>query len=308
MLNITFNQIRLFEAVARHKSFTKAAKELAISQPAVSSQFKKLAETLGDPLLEIVGRKIYLTPIGERTYHSFRTLLEEFDNLNTHLRLQHSELEGDLVIAGVSASKYFLPFLVAEFLKLHPKVRPQLSLLNKEAMLASLRTQQHPLVITGRIHAGLPVHFQPFMQQTLAVVAAANSRLSQHGKLSLHSLQRQAWILPPPETSIRQAVDRVFVEAGLSLTPFMELGSYALIKQSIMAGLGIGVLSADAFRLEEHTGHLIRLEVEDFPVVQHWFCAYADKKQLDAVSLAFLDFIYRDPIETYLKNIYSPQP
>ena len=306
MLNITFNQIRLFEAVARLKSFTKAAKELNISQPAVSSQLKKLAESIGDPLIEVVGRKVYLTPIGETTYQQFQTLLDDFDDFHTRLKaIQTGGLEGELNIAGVSASKYFLPFIVAEFLKENPKVVPKLSILSKAKTLESLKTQQHELVITGRVLEDVEADFEAFNEQTLAVVAAPGNRLNNHAKLSLKSLEKQNLILPLADTSIRQTVDRLFTEEGIQLKPYMELDSYELIKQSIIADLGIGILPVDAFRLEEYTGHLIRLNVADFPINKHWYYAYRDKQELSLISLAFIEFLQRYPIETHLKKIYS---
>lgn len=306
MLNITFNQIRLFEAVARLKSFTKAAKELNISQPAVSSQLKKLADSIGDPLIEIVGRKVYLTPTGETTYQQFQTLLDDFDDFHTRLRaVQTDGIEGELNIAGVSASKYFLPFILSEFLKENPKVVPKLSILSKAETQESLKTQQHELVITGRILDGLEAHFEAFTDQTLAVVAAPGNRLHNHAKLSLKSLEKQNLILPLPETSIRQTIDRVFAEEGIKLKPYMELGSYELIKQCVIADLGIGILPADAFRLEEYTGHLIRLNVADFPIHKHWYYAYSNKNELSLTCLAFIEFLQRYSIETHLKKIYT---
>ncbi|CAN8142245.1 LysR family transcriptional regulator [Thiomicrorhabdus sp. 6S2-11] len=306
MLNITFNQIRLFEAVARLKSFTKAAKELNISQPAVSSQLKKLADSIGSPLVEVVGRKVYLTPVGETTYQQFQTLLEDFDDFSTRLKAsQTGGLEGELCIAGVSASKYFLPFILAEFLKQHPKVTPKLSILSKSETLHSLKNKQHDLVITGRVFDGLGADFEAFTDQTLEVVAAPSDRLSSHANLSLKSLTKQNLILPMEETSIRQAVNQVFAEEGLKIEPYMELNSYELIKQSVIAGIGIGVLPANTFRLEEYSGHIVRLKVDKFPIKKHWYCAYNDKKKLSLVSLAFIDFLHCYPIETHLKKIYS---
>ncbi|WP_411354471.1 LysR family transcriptional regulator [Thiomicrorhabdus indica] len=296
----------LFESVARLKSFTKAAKELNISQPAVSSQLKKLADSIGDPLIEIVGRKVYLTPTGETTYQQFQTLLDDFDDFHTRLRaVQTDGIEGELNIAGVSASKYFLPFILSEFLKENPKVVPKLSILSKAETQESLKTQQHELVITGRILDGLEAHFEAFTDQTLAVVAAPGNRLHNHAKLSLKSLEKQNLILPLPETSIRQTIDRVFAEEGIKLKPYMELGSYELIKQCVIADLGIGILPADAFRLEEYTGHLIRLNVADFPIHKHWYYAYSNKKELSLTCLAFIEFLQRYSIETHLKKIYT---
>lgn len=307
MLNITFNQIRLFEAVARHQSVTQAAKELNISQPAVSSQLKKLAQSMGDPLIEVIGRKVYLTATGEVAYQQFKTLLDDFEALNTHVQTSQSAIEGELRLAGASASKYFLPFILAEFLKLHPKVTPKLTLLRKTQLMESLANHQHELVITGRMLEAPQTVFVPFMQQQLEIVATRNHRLAGNVQLSLKSLIKYPLILPGQESSIRQAFEQVIASAGLTVSPYLEVDSYALLKQSIMAGLGIGLVSADAFRLEEHTGHLVRLSVEGFPLVQPWYYAYSTDSPLSPAALAFIEFIQRYPIETYLKNIYSPQ-
>jgi molybdate transport repressor ModE-like protein len=307
MLNITFNQIRLFEAVARHQSVTQAAKELNISQPAVSSQLKKLSQSMGDPLIEVIGRKVYLTTTGEAAYQQFKTLLDDFEALNTHVRASQSAIGGELNLAGVSASKYFLPFLLAEFLKLHPNITPKLALLTKTQLMESLAHHRHELIITGRRLETPQTLFVPFMQQELEIVTTRHHRLAGNGQLSLKSLIKHPLILPGQASSIRQAFDQVITTAGLTVTPYLEVDSYALLKQSIMAGLGIGLISTDAFRLEEHTGHLIRLSVEGFPIAQPWYYAHSTDTPLSPAAKAFIEFIQRHPIETYLKNIYSPQ-
>lgn len=307
MLNITFNQIRLYEAVARHKSFTKAAVELGISQPAVSSQLKKLAESIGDPLIEVVGRKVYLTPVGETTYLQFQTLLEDFDGFYASLKAsQEGGLEGELEIAGVAASKYILPFILAEFLKEHPKIKPKLHIMSITNTIESIRENRHELAITGRIFKDTGAHYEAFTKQSLSFVVASNHRLSSHNDIGLKSLLKQKLILPHPETIVRQSVEQMFANEGLQLEPYMEFESYELIKQSVIAGLGVGLLPADAFRLEEHSGHLTTLDVTGFPVNENWYYAYnGDKKDLSPASLAFIEFLDRYPIETFMKQIYN---
>jgi len=307
MLNITFNQIRLFEAVARHKSFTKAAKELGISQPAVSSQLKKLAESIGDPLIEVVGRKVYLTAVGETTYLQFQTLLEDFDGFYASLKAsQEGGIEGDLEIVGVAASKYILPFILAEFLKEHPKINPKLEIRSISNTIESIKNNQHELAITGRFFQGTGANYEAFTKQSLSFVVASNHRLSSHTNIALKTLLNQKLILPHPETIVRQSVEQMFNNEGLKLEPYMQFESYELIKQSVIAGLGVGLLPADAFRLEEHTGHLKRLDVTGFPVNENWYYAYnGDRKDLSPAALAFIEFLHRYPIETHMKQIYN---
>lgn len=307
MLNITFKQIRLFEAVVRHKSFTKAAKELNISQPAVSSQLKKLAQSIGDPLIETVGRKMYLTPVGEKTYQNLQTLLDDFDRFSAEIKTSQSDgIQGELSIAGTTASKYFLPFILSAFLEEHPNITPKLTMLSKAEALKSLQNQSHDIVISSRSFEEVGIHFTPFMTNKLVFVSAPNERLNTPNKISLNNLLQQKLILPSANSSIRQAVDSAFQAEGLTAKPFIELESYELIKQSVMAGLGIGILSTDAFRLEEHTGHLMRLNVVDFPIHKHWYYACPSPHTRSEATHAFIEFLQRYPIETYLKKIYLP--
>jgi len=307
MLNITFNQIRLFEAVARHKSYTKAAKELGISQPAVSNQLKKIADSIGDPLIEMVGRKMFLTPIGETTYQQFQTLLEDFDEFYATLKAsQEGGLEGELNIVGVSASKYILPFMVAEFLKVHPKVKPNIRIMGISKTIEDIRNQNHELAITGRIFKDTGANYEAFTEQHLSFVAAQNHRLTTQKNISLPSLLRQKLILPHPETIVRQSVDQMFANEGLKIEPYMQFESYEMIKQSVISGLGVGLLPEDAFRLENNNGLLKALNVRGFPVKEKWYYAYAgDKKGLSKTALAFIEFLNRYPIETYMKKIYT---
>ena len=307
MLNITFNQIRLFEAVARHKSYTQAAKELGISQPAVSNQLKKIADSIGDPLIEMVGRKMFLTPIGKTTYQQFQTLLEDFDGFYAALKAtQEGGIEGELNIVGVSASKYILPFMVAEFLKEHPKVKPNIEIMSISKTIDSIRNQNHELAITGRIFKDTGANYEAFTEQHLSFVAAKNHRLSTQKNISLPSILKQKLILPHPETIVRQSVDQMFANEGLKIEAYMQFESYEMIKQSVIAGLGIGLLPEDAFRLEEHNGHLTALKVRGFPVNEKWYYAFkGDKKGLSKPVLAFMEFLNRYPIETYMKKIYT---
>jgi DNA-binding transcriptional LysR family regulator len=307
MLNITFNQIRLFETVARQKSFTKAAKELGISQPAVSSQLKKLSESIGDPLIEVVGRKLYLTPVGETTYQQFKNLLEDFDAFSSSLKAtQETSLEGELDIAGVAASKYILPFIIAEFLKQHPKVTPKLKIKSITNSIKSIQENTHELVITGRVFPDAPANYESFTTQSLSFVAASNHKLCSHKDIPLKSLLKQKLILPHPETIVRQSVEQMFNNEGLKLEPYMQFESYEVIKQSVIAGLGIGLLPTDAFRLEEHTGHLKKLDIQGFPINENWYYAFnVDKKDLSKNALAFIEFLNRYPVETFMKQIYN---
>ena len=307
MLNITFNQIRLYEAVARHKSYTQAAKELGISQPAVSSQLKKLSDSIGDPLIEMVGRKMFLTPAGETTYQQFQTLLEDFDGFYASLKATQEEgIEGELDVAGVAASKYILPFILAEFLQVHPKIKPNLHIMSIHDTIESIKQQRHELAITGRIFPDTDANYEAFTEQHLYFVVPNNHRLSTQKEISLNSLLKQKLILPTSETIVRQSVEQIFKNEGLKLQPYMEFESYELIKQSVIAGLGVGLLPADAFRIEEHSDLLTTINVRGFPVKEKWYYAFhGDKKRLSQPSLAFLEFLNRYPIETHMKKIYA---
>jgi len=146
-MHLTLQQLRLFEAVTRHASYTRAAEELFLTQPAVSLQLKRLEEQVGLPLLEKVGKKIFPTAIGKAMYKSSVDILARVDQLKIEIEELKGEVKGVLQIAVVSTTKYFMPHLLGQFLIEYPEVEPKLKFSNRARVIERLANNVDAFVV-----------------------------------------------------------------------------------------------------------------------------------------------------------------
>ncbi|MCK5574566.1 MAG: LysR family transcriptional regulator, partial [Sphingomonadales bacterium] len=123
-MHATLQQLRLFEAVARLGSVTKAAAEAHLTQPAVSIQIKRLEENAQISLFDQVGRKLYLTAAGRLMLESSRKILDEMSTLGDNIEAMRGEVAGTVRVSAVTTAQYFLPYLLGEFVRQHPRVQP----------------------------------------------------------------------------------------------------------------------------------------------------------------------------------------
>jgi len=289
--HVTLRQLQIFTAVARLGSYTKAAENLHLTQPTVSMQVKKLAEAMGAELFETAGRRLALTREGELLLDAAGDIFDRLARLEEECQELSGEIRGNLRIAGVTTAKYFLPRLLGEFLKEHPKVEPHLSVTNRARVIERLRTGEDDLIIMGRVPAGLEVEAHPFLENELVVVAPPDHQLRWVKNVSLERLAQARFLVREPGSGTRLAVDNLFAEHGLNVRPTMELGSSEAIKQAVLAGLGVSVLPLHNVARELKSGEVAVLDVEHFPLRRKWYAVHLKGKRLSVAAQAFLDFL-----------------
>ncbi len=290
-LNVTAQQIRIFEAVARLGSYTRAAEELCLTQPAVSIQVKRLEENNDVKLIEVVGKKLFLTRSGERMFQGCQRILEELQELNAHIKSEHKRVDGELKIAVVTPAKYFIPYILKAFLNRFPDVTPVITVINRRQILDELKQNQYDLSIMGRVPENLNLEGFAFFQNELVVAAPPKHPLSKEKKILISDLANERFLMREKGSGIRDSVMERFEENGLHIVPYMELGSTEGIKQAVMAGLGISVLPKQAIRLETRYRHMDILNVEGFPVTRDWYVVKMTSKTLIPSADAFLEFL-----------------
>lgn len=290
-LNVTAQQIRIFEAVARLGSYTRAAEELCLTQPAVSIQVKRLEENNDVKLIEVVGKKLFLTRSGERMFQGCQRILEELQELNAHIKSEHKRVDGELKIAVVTPAKYFIPYILKAFLNRFPDVTPVITVINRRQILDELKQNQYDLSIMGRVPENLNLEGFAFFQNELVVAAPPKHPLSKEKKILIRDLANERFLMREKGSGIRDSVMERFEENGLHIVPYMELGSTEGIKQAVMAGLGISVLPKQAIRLETRYRHMDILNVEGFPVTRDWYVVKMTSKTLIPSADAFLEFL-----------------
>lgn len=290
----TLHQLKIFDAVARHMSFARAAEELHLTPPAVSIQVKQLSEAIGQPLFEQIGKKISLTPFGVVSWATCRDILNRLEQLSQELAALQGLEKGNLKLATLATAKYFLPRLLGEFCTKHPKIDTTLFMGNRKDLLERLAQNQDDLYILGQPPEHMNVVSEPFADNHLVVVASPTHPLVQEKHISPSRLQDEAFILREPGSGTRLAAESFFGQHGVTLKVRMELGSNEAVKQLVAGGLGISVLSATTLRAELASGELSILDVRGLPLKRKWHLVYPAAKQLTPATKAFIELLYAD--------------
>ena len=295
MRHSTLRQLEVFEAIARLGSFTRAAEELFLTQPTVSMQIKKLADAVGMPLFEQVGKKVYLTDAGRALHVFTRELLDHFARFEMTLADMKGLKQGTLRLAVVTTAKYFAPRLLGPFCQEYPGIDVSLKVSNRERILERLAENQDDLYILGQPPEEIDAVAEPFLDNPLVVLAPAKHPLTGKKRIPLARLAEEPFLLREPGSGTRKALERLLADHGLSIKVRMELGSNEAIKQAIVGGLGVSVLSRHTLALDAPMGQLAILDVAGFPIERQWYVAYPAGKQLSIVARTFLDYLKQAP-------------
>jgi LysR family transcriptional regulator, low CO2-responsive transcriptional regulator len=290
-VHFTFRQMQIFESVARLLSFSRAAEELHLTQPAVSMQIRQLEDTVGLPLLEQVGKKIHLTEAGEELHHHCRVVARQLREAKEAMESLRQGVRGRLDIAIISTAEYFMPMLLARFCEAHPDVQLRLSVGNRERILEQLADNEVDMAVMGRPPAEVAVSAEPFARNPHVVIAAPGHRFANAKRLSVERIAEEPLILREKGSGTRQLLERLFSEHGLKLNARMEMSSNEVIKRAVAAGMGISLLSLHTLQLELQTGCLVILPVHGLPVVRDWHLVHLKDKRLPPVARAFKSYM-----------------
>ncbi len=290
-MHLTLQQLKLFESVVRNNSFTRAAEELHLTQPAVSIQIKRLEEQVGMPLFEQVGKKIFPTAVGEELAQASKDILGRLEELKNTVDNLQGSVQGPLRVSVVTTAKYFIPHLLGAFLQQYPDVEPSFNFSNRAAVIQRLTDNLDDFVVMGQIPDSKNLEAYPFLENILVVIAHPAHPLAQKKNVALEELVKHRFLVREADSGTRMVVDRMLNKHGLALEPYMELGSSEAIKQGVMAGLGLGVLSLHSLLLERDAGKLVVLNAEGFPIKRRWYAVHLKGKKLSLAGRTFLDFI-----------------
>ncbi|SCC94084.1 RuBisCO operon transcriptional regulator [Thiomonas sp. X19] len=291
MRNATLRQLKVFEVVARQLSFSRAAEELHLTQPAVSTQVRQLEGHVGLPLFEQLGKKIYLTPAGVEMLHYSRAIIQQFHEADEAMSRLKGVSGGKLNIAVISAGDYFFPRLLAEFLRRHPGVSLNLAVYNREELLHQLSANLTDLAVMVRPPQGIDTVNQSFAPHPYVIVAAPDHPLVGQRDIPLEDLGSQSFIVREKGSDTWNSMEEGFAGRIRNLKIAMEIKSTETIKQAVIAGMGIAFLSAHTVSLELEVGRLAVLDVEGFPVMLNWYVVHRKSKRLPPVAQAFKEFL-----------------
>jgi DNA-binding transcriptional LysR family regulator len=294
MLPISIRQLQVFESVARHLNHSRAATELFLSQPAVSMQIKQAETAVGLPLFEQVGKKQHLTSAGKELLHYARSMLQLMQEMETAFDEMKGLERGHLNISVVSTANYFMPQLLAKFIQAYPKIQVSLSVANRDAVIKQLADNIADLAIMGQPPEGAEMRAEAFMQNPLVVIAAPKHALARAKKIQPKQLATETFLLREQGSGTRGVVERFFASHKLALPKHMAMDTNEAIKQSVQAGMGIGIISRHGIDMELETKRLVMLDVDHFPIVRHWYIVQRKDKRPSVAAQEFERFLLKE--------------
>ena len=296
-MRITFRQLQVFNEVCDLRSYSRAAEEMSLTQPAVSLQIRQLEELIGQPLFDYVGKKLYMTEAAEALQLASRDIFGRLENLDMQLSDMLGSLQGQLKLAVESSAKYFVPHLFAAFKRQHPEVNLQLTVVNRAQAVRRLSDNRDDLVIMSMVPQDMGLEFLPFLNNPIVAVAPAEHPLCMQGPLRLQDLEPYTLLMREQGSGTRMACEEYFKEKRVHFNQTLEVSSNESQRECAVAGLGVALLTRHAVSLELATGLLRELPVEELPLYRSWCVVQAKAKRLSPVAHAFLGFIRSERLQ-----------
>lgn len=303
-MNVTFRQLRVFAEVVRHGSVKRAAEALHLTPPAVSMQIKEVESQVGLPLFDRVGRQLSLSTAGEYFLVYARRLLGTLKEADDAMARFRGVESGLLTIGIVSSAKYFLPQLLAQFRAEHPAVEVRLRLGNREQLAALMQANEVDLSVMGRAPKEWPSRAEPFAMHPHVLVTAPNHPFAKAENVPAAALAREGFIVREPGSGTRAALEEFLTAHHLQPMFIMEIANDEAIKQAVMAGLGVSLVSLHTIGLEWRSGLIAAPHVEGLPLMRRWHLVNAAAKMLSPAAEAFRYFML-DRGEAHLAAMFG---
>lgn len=282
---ITIKQLRALRAVAENGSIAAAADMLGLTPPAVHTQLKTLESNMGCVLIErhTSGRSS-LTVEGRTVLQAERTVDTALNTCIEKLRALKSGQSGVVVLGVVSTGKYFAPSLVAELRDAYPDIDVILKVGNRDTTINALQQRSIDLAIMGRPPRSPAVTAESVGDHPHVIIAKPTHPLAQMDNVPATDLLNETFIAREQGSGTRILMTRYLDRIGNG-TPYqtIEMGSNETIKQAVMAGLGVAMISAHTVTEELRTGRLAILKRDDLPIIRQWFLLHREDMELTPV-------------------------
>jgi DNA-binding transcriptional LysR family regulator len=303
MHHASFRQLEALLHVARHESVSRAAEVLHLTQPAVSLQIKMLEEAAGTPLTRKVGRGIQLTAAGEVMLEFAERILRLWEEAVDEVAALKGVISGTLRIGAVTTAEHLLPPMLVQFTTERPDVRIKLQVGNRSEIVNLLAKHEIDLAIMGTPPREFRTNAARFARHPMAFIASPNDPLMKKKRVALPDIMEANLLVRERSSGTRNAVEKLFKEAGYPLRIGSELSSNEAIKRMVAAGLGVAFLSVHACSLEFEAGLVKMLPMEENPVEADWHIMHLVDKPIPKVAAAFQDFVIENGQEVVRQQL-----
>jgi len=274
MRHVTFRQLQIFAEAARALSFARVADRLHLTPAAVSFQVKQLETISGFALFERMGKKLVLTDAGEALFGHANVVLQALHDADAALTALKGLGGGRVTVGLVSTAKYFVPHLLARFQSTYPRVAIHARDGNRREIIDALVKGDIDLAVMGQPPDGVDVLAEPFAHHPSVIIAPPRHALAAAPGMALDVLAGENFIVREEGSGTRSLMERCFAAMHFSPRIVMTSSSNETIKQAVMAGMGIALISEHTVGLELGLGLLETLKVDGFPLMRSWFVAH----------------------------------
>jgi DNA-binding transcriptional LysR family regulator len=286
-------QLQAFCAVVEKKSFSQAAEQLGVTQPAVSLQVRALEERVGQTLLDRSGRRVEPTEAGERLYRSAQRMLALEEQLLEEVSADDGRIVGTLAIgASTGPGAHLVPLLLCEFQAEHSDLHVALSIWDTQTVIDKVAERQLELGVVGALRRHRSLEFEPLARDEI-VLAVPPGHAAAGGTITVDELKNETLIVMQEGAGVRQVVEEELRRAGLRLRgvePKLELGLQESVKSAVAGGYGVSFISRTAIEGELAAGRLAAAQVEGIEPARQIYIVRARGRSHTRAADGFLTF------------------
>ncbi|MFB7157588.1 LysR family transcriptional regulator [Lysinibacillus sp. NPDC056232] len=288
-----FDALKTFIILVEVKNFTKASEILHISQPSVSLHIKNLEQEFQTTLFIRSPKSVQITPTGEILYKRAKQMMAIAEAAKEDILTYHHEVQGTLVIgASFTIGEYILPPIIASLQQQFPQLELQVIIGNTKEIIQYTKLLQVDIgLIEGQAHDHELI-INPFMQDELFIVSASNHPLAKVPTITVADLQQQNWVAREEGSGTRYYLDHLFRANGLQVRSLLTISSNQGVKESVIQGLGLSLLSASVIEreLKNNDIKILPLEEQHFMRTFSYLCSptMKNKRNVDILIEALL--------------------
>lgn len=289
-------QLEIFCAIAKTKSFTKAAELVHRTQPTISAQIASLENVFGHPLFDRSGKEIELTESGKILYDYARKILGLVEESKDRIAESHSIVRGDLVIgASTIPGTYILPKLLGKFKRRYPEVKITLQISDSEDVTSKILERKLELGAVGKQIENAKLEYGELAADEIVLVVGPNHRWSHRDFITLDELKDEPFISREQGSGTRAVTEQALKNKGIKrddLNVVMELGSTEAVKRGVEAGLGVSFVSKWAIDKERKLGLIKRVRVKGLAIHRSFYIVSLRKGPRRLAVQTFMNFIF----------------
>jgi DNA-binding transcriptional LysR family regulator len=291
--------LETFSKAAELSSFTGAAKALHLTQASVSQRVQALEKTLGKPLFKRQGGRVLLTEAGQRLYEYAQRILDLHRQARCEITGHDAPLGGELSLAASSIpGEHLLPSLLSVFGQKHPHIRVRATVSDSMGVMAQVERGEVGIGLVGRKADNPHLDFRYLASDRMVLIVPPGHPLGGRKKVSVKQLPRYPLVVRELGSGLRHCFEKSLDKVGLSLSDMrvaLELGSNEAIKEAVVRGVGVAILSTYAVQKELRAGQLHALAVSDLHCDRDMYVVLDRRRVLPFPARLFLLFLETHP-------------